>query len=82
MALAVSRRLTLLLLDAASAARLPTETIATGRNRVFPLLFVFTSTLSELPELQSAGEHSVLCQKHAIVKAVVIVIRAVVGACM
>lgn len=66
-----------------AAARLPTETIATGRNRIFLCYLCL-----QLPCLATAaraavsrGKHCPL-PKHAIVKGVVIVIRAVVCRCM
>lgn len=72
----MSDRLTSLLDD---PARLPTETIATGRNRIFLCYLCL-----QLPCLTTAarvavsrGKHCPL-PKHAIVKSVVIVIRAVV----
>lgn len=66
------------LVDAA-AARLPTETIATGRNRIFLCYLCL-----QLPCLVTAARAAVSrgktlsFAKHAIVKRVVIVIRAVV----
>lgn len=76
-ALTVSDRLTPLL-DA--AARLPAETIATGRNRIFlcDLCLQLPCVVTAARAAVSRGKHCPFPKKHAIVKGVVIVIRAVV----
>lgn len=79
----MSDRLTLLVDAAAVAARLPTETIATGRNRIFLcyLCLQLPCVATTARAAVSWGKHRPL-PKHAIVKGVVIVFRAVVCRCV